>query len=170
MKIKNLFTIILIAVAAFTMSFTLEETSTPSVQDINVLNSIVIGMEEADNELSVVKYSVTYANTDTYLKITLNNDVTIPLIIPGEKLPSSDLELLIASFTQKQLKAMVEAPECDNGFVQSEDYIGTNFVKLTCAIPMGAQSGVEYHDECKTYNPYTHRWTPMASCSPWNYE
>jgi hypothetical protein len=169
MKIKNLFTIILIAVAAFTMSFTLEETSTPSVQDINVLNSIAIGMEEADNELSVVKYSVTYIQTDTYFKITLNNNKTVSLSIPGKTLPTSDLELLIASFTQKQLKAMVEAPTCEGGNIPlSEDYIGTSFVKLTCAIPHCC--GPATVTECKSYNPYTHRWELMSSCSPWNYE
>lgn len=129
---------------------------------IIVMGSSAFTSEETDAKLEVVKYSHTHVGNDTYFKITLNNDVTVPLSVQGEILTSENIEFLIASFTQKQLRAMVEAPTCESGNTVHTEYVGTNFAKVTCEHP---GSATLLSEECKTYNPYTARWQTVV-CWP----
>jgi hypothetical protein len=118
-------------------------------------------------ELRTESYSTVYAESNTYVRIVLSNGASKLLVVDDKVLPPYEFELIVKSFNSMKLKALVEAPTCDVGFVSNEEYIGTNFVKLTCDIPHCC--GPAQTTECKTYNPYTHRWQ-ATSCSPWNYE
>lgn len=123
---------------------------------------------EKGGDLQIVKYSVAHTSTDTYIEVTFNTDKIVPMVVSNDLLTGDDVQLLIESFTRKDLARMVEAPVCDNGQLPvQEEYIGTSFVKLACPIPHCC--GPATVTECKTYNPYTHRWQE-TSCSPWNYE
>jgi hypothetical protein len=147
--LKRLYTLIFIAAAAMTMSFAPSEVT------------------EKGTDLKATKFSKMYHVADTYIEVTLNDGHQIPLMVSGKHLRTDEVIVLIESFTSEEFEMMVEAPSCDVGLVVEEDYIGTNFVKLTCAIPHCC--GPAQTTECKTYNPYTHRWQ-ATSCSPWNYE
>lgn len=169
MKIKSLAAVGLI-LAIFTLSaFTTDKAPEVKKEKVEIASPIL----DSDfnfvtpSELRVEKYSTVYAESSTYVRITTTAGDSRLFVVEGVTLPASDIELLVSSFNSVKLKAMVEAPSCDVGLVVAEDYIGTNFVKLTCAIPHCC--GPAQTTECKTYNPYTHRWQE-TSCSPWNYE